>query len=103
MTEELPIDTSDPRTVQKAVKASKQLDLRKREALRAIMSTPEGRMWIHSLLLKAPIGSNPFSSDPYRTAFACGELNVTQQVVAELHDCSVELYLQMMKENPHGN
>ena len=73
MTDELaPLDTSDPTAVQQQVKSSKQRAAVLAEALRGIMSTESGRTWMHSLLLKAPIGANPFVVDSNRTAFNCG-------------------------------
>lgn len=95
-------DASDPKVVAASIKASKARDAILSESLRVIMSSEGGRAWMHSLLSRAPVLGNAFVHDPYRTAFNCGEQNVTKQVVAELHACSPELYLQMMKENSHG-
>jgi hypothetical protein len=95
-------DTSDPRQVEKAIKAAKTKDEVREEGLRQLMSSVQGRVWLHSFLMKAPVLGSTFSRDPYQTAFNCGEQNIMRQLVAELHECSTELYLVMMKENTNG-
>lgn len=100
MTDEYtPRDVSDPKQVAKAVKAGKAKDERIEDALRGIMGTPEGRMWIWSLLDKCQPFRTPFSSDALRMAHNCGEANIGLRLIAELHACDTELYLLMMKEN----
>lgn len=92
-------DSSDPKAIAKAQKESKTRAERLDEALRWIMSSREGRLWVYSQLERAPVLGPSFDRDPYQTAFNCGEQNVTRQLVAELHKCSTELYLLMIKEN----
>src|SRR4051812_32192864 len=92
-------DTSDPKQVAKAVKTAKGKEVELREALRLIMGSEPGRRWVHDLLKRCAPYANPFRDDPLRTAFACGEMNIGQQLIVDLHACSTELYLQMMKEN----
>lgn len=92
-------DVSDPKQVSKAIKASKTRDEELGEALRGIMGTELGRKWVHSVLKRCGPYANPFRADPLQTAFNCGEMNIGQQLIVELHACSTELYLVMMKEN----
>lgn len=92
------IDTSDAKQVAKAIKSSKQKADELTEALRLIMGSALGRKWIHELLRKCHPYENPFRTDSLQTAFSCGEMNIGQQLLVELHACSTELYLQMMKE-----
>jgi hypothetical protein len=100
MTEEYtPKDLSDPKQVAKAIKKGKDKDERREDALRGIMGTPEGRMWIHGLLEQCHPFATAFSTDALRMAHNCGEANIGLQLIAELHACSTELYLIMMKEN----
>lgn len=95
-------DSSDRKTVEKSIKSSKDRDAILREALTGIMQTPSGRSWIKSVLDRCRPYQTPFSPDPIRTAFNCGEANIGLQLIAELHAASSDLYLQMMKENPNG-
>lgn len=97
------LDTSDPKQVEKAIKASKTRDEVRVEGLRQIMSSVQGRVWLFDLIKTCGPGQNPFTPDALRTAFNCGELNIGNQLVAQCHACSTELYLVMMKENQNGN
>lgn len=99
MTDEKTYDASDPKDVKDAVKTAKNRDARQREALRTIMSDPQSRFWVYCLLERCHPTQNPFSSNALHTAFNCGEQNIGLQLLAELHNCSVDLYLTMMKEN----
>jgi hypothetical protein len=92
-------DTSDPRQVEKALKAAKTKDDLRAEGLLQLMKSTQGRAWLFHLIELCGPGQNPFTSDALRTAFNCGELNIGNQLVAQCHACSLELYLQMMKEN----
>lgn len=96
------LDTSDPKQVEKAIKASKTRDEVRVEGLRQIMSSVQGRVWLFDLIKTCGPGQNPFTPDALRTAFNCGELNIGNQLVAQCHACSTELYLVMMKENQNG-
>jgi hypothetical protein len=97
--DDLPFDTSDPKAVQASVKKAKSREAIIAEGLKSIMGSEPGRKWVHSLLVRTHPGSSPFSSDPYLTAFRAGEQNIGLQLIAELHACSTDLYLIMMKEN----
>lgn len=95
-------DASDRKQVEKQVKASKSRDEVREEGLRQVMSSVQGRVWLFDLIKACGPGQNPFVSDALRTAFNCGELNIGNQLVAQCHACSTELYLVMMKENQNG-
>jgi hypothetical protein len=92
-------DTSDPKVVKAAIKDAKSAEAIAREGLRQTMQSEQGRKWLHTLLLKCDPTRNPFSSDPLRMAFNCGEANIGLQLIADMDEVSPELYLQMMKEN----
>lgn len=100
--EELPFDTSDPKAVKAKIKSAKQSEALLRDALRGIMSSEAGRAWVHHLLNECHPFRSPLSSDPHMTYHAIGEANIGLKLIADLHACSVELYLQMMKENSDG-
>lgn len=95
-------DTSDPRQIEKAIKASKTKDEVREEGLLQTMTSVQGRAWLYGLIEKCGPGQNPFSPDPLRMAFACGELNIGNLVVGQCNKVGPELYLQMMKENQNG-
>lgn len=95
-------DTSDPRQVEKAIKASKTKDEVRVEGLLQTMTSVQGRAWLYHLIELCGPGQNPFVVDALRTAFNCGELNIGNQLVAQCHAVSTELYLVMMKENQNG-
>jgi len=92
-------DSSDPRAIKAKIKSVKDREAICNEALRTIMSSEPGRMWVHTLLLKTHPFRSSFSTDALIMANNCGETNIGLQLIAELHTCSPELYLQMMKEN----
>lgn len=95
-------DTSDPRQIEKAIKAARTKDEVRAEGLLQLMKSVQGRAWLYSIIELCGPGQNPFSPDALRTAFNCGELNIGNQLVAQCHACSTELYLVMMKENQNG-
>lgn len=101
MTDEadLPDDTSDPKVVKAKIKSSKEREEFQMEGLRTMMGHEPGRAWLYKVLLATGVGTNPFVPDPLRTAFACGEANIGQQIMSDMQTCSFELYMQMMKEN----
>lgn len=96
---DVPYDASDPKAVKAVAKDAKSKDLIALEGLRTMMGTEPGRAWLFKALMLADPFRNPFSSDPHRTSFNCGEINVTMQILAELQSASLDLYLQMLKEN----
>ena len=95
-------DSSDPRAVEKVSKTAKSKEVLRKEGLRQLMSTEPGRAWLHGLLESTGPFRSPFSTDIAIMAKNCGEANVGLQLIAELHACSTELYLVMMKENQNG-
>lgn len=103
MSEGKPYDAAEPRDVQVARKNAKQRDLRLKESLRSIMSTPEGRFWMHQMLSTCDVFGHPVSpNDTHMTYFHLGEANIGKKIIADLHAVSTELYLLMMKENQDG-
>lgn len=95
-------DTSDPKQVQRAIKTSKERNEARAEGLRQVLSTKEGRLWLHDLIETCGPYRSPFSPDAIRMAFNCGEANIGLRLVAEAHAVSADLYLAMMKENSNG-
>lgn len=94
-----PVDLGDAKSVKEKRRLSKQAAAARKEVLRTFMSSPGGRKWFYDFLVAHSAYTNPFRRDPYITAFECGELNVAQQVMAEIVEADEVLYLQMLKEN----
>jgi hypothetical protein len=67
-------------------------------AFGALLQHNGGRKMLWWLLQIGRVGQQPFSNNALQTAFACGELNVGQQVLDRITSVSPEGYLEMMKE-----
>lgn len=103
MHEEEPVDLGDAKSVKEKRRLSKEAAAARKETLRGFMASSAGRKWFYDFLTAHSAYTNPFRRDPYVTAFECGELNVAQQVMAELVEADEGLYLQMLKENKDAN
>lgn len=99
MTDEPLRDVSDPKAIQAALKTAKSFDDRAREGLHNMMRDPNGRAWLYRMLDVCHPFRNAFSSDALIMAHNCGEVNIGLQIIADMQECSPELYLQTMKEN----
>ena len=66
--------------------------------LKAVMNTPEGRSWIWDMLSICGVYQNPFTPDAAATAFRCGEMNIGQQLLADVVRAAPDLYITMQKE-----
>ncbi len=95
-------DAGEGASVDRAKKSAKDRSTLKRIALRDLMASPEGRMWMHDLLESAGPFRTPFNRDPIQMAYNCGEANIGLKLIAELHEASTDLYLLMMKEANDG-
>lgn len=95
-------DTSDPKQIAKAIKSSKERDEARAEGLRQMLSTKEGRLWLHDVLEACGPYRTPYSRDPIQMAFNCGTADVGLKLIAECHAVNADLYLVMMKENSNG-
>ena len=72
--------------------------IERRDFVRAAITTKQGRSYLFWLMELGQIGRNPYTNNALNTAFQCGELNVSQQVLAHLIEVSPEGYLQILKE-----
>jgi hypothetical protein len=62
------------------------------------MGVVEGRMYFHALLVRCHVFANPYAANGRSTAFNCGELNIGQQVLADIMRLCPDEYVQMMRE-----
>lgn len=99
MPEEEPYDAGNPSHVRRAIRESKRWDDRRSDVITLLMSNPDGRRWVHETLVLCHVGANPFANEStHKTAFNCGELNIGQQLMAQVIGAAPKLYLQMMDE-----
>lgn len=84
--------------VKAAKQAAKIAELQLGDAVRGIMSTKVGRAWLHNILVRTHVFSNPFTSNALTMAFACGELNIGQQFLADIMRFCPDDYILMMRE-----
>ena len=68
-------------------------------AVKALLDHRHGRRLLWWMLRIGGIGKQPFAVNALTTAFACGELNVGQQILDRIIAVSPEGYIEMMKEN----
>lgn len=92
-------DTSDPQAVNKAKKKNARKRADRLKFVEAAMGLEEGRAWFYDLLNFCKVFQGPFNSDPYQTAFLCGEQNIGLRVLADIQDAAPQHYLPMITEN----
>jgi hypothetical protein len=92
-------DASDPKAIQASIKEAKSKDDRAKEGLHSLMRDVNGRAWLYRVLMFCDPYRSPFSTDALVMAKNCGEANIGLQIIADMQECSPELYLQTMKEN----
>lgn len=68
------------------------------DAVRALVQHPQGRQYIYWLLEICGIARNPFTANALTTSFACGQLNVGQQIQAHLIEVAPAAFLKMLEE-----
>lgn len=68
------------------------------DAVRALVQHPQGRQYIYWLLEICGIARNPFTANALTTSFACGQLNVGQQIQAHLIEVAPASFLKMLEE-----
>lgn len=78
--------------------ATRQQRLREESDFKFIMGSKQGRRYVWRLLGMTGLFRNPFAGEPGATAFRCGEQNIGQQVIAEIHGLCPERYIDMLKE-----
>jgi hypothetical protein len=74
----------DVRTVEKREKLRRERDRAKEDFVRAALGSREGRIWFWDLLARCGVFRNPWTANALVTAHACGEMNVGQEVLAEV-------------------
>ena len=70
--------------------------LRRDDFVKAALQTAQGQEYFHWLLSICRIDRNPFTANALTTSFACGELNVGQQIRAHIEDVAPDRFLEML-------
>lgn len=92
-------DTSDPKSVNKARKKASRTRADRLRFVEAAMSHEEGRAWFYDLLNRCKVFNQPFvDGDPHKTSFKCGELNIGNQILADIMDAAPDRYSIMVQE-----
>jgi hypothetical protein len=91
--------TSNPRRKTKDEKLQRERDRAKEDFIRASLSTREGRIWFWDLLGRCGVLHNPWTANALVTAFACGEMNIGQEVLADITRLVPDYFATMLKEN----
>lgn len=91
-------NASERRHVRSATKAAKLADIQRRDFLIASLATGPGRLWFHDLLVRCHLFHNPHSGNALNTAFACGEMNIGQQILIDIMKWCPDQYIQLMRE-----
>lgn len=71
--------------------------------LKWLMADKHGRRFVWRVLEKSRVFANAFAGDAALTAFRCGEQNIGQWLLAELHLFCPEKYQAMVRENSKAN
>jgi hypothetical protein len=91
-------EKTEKRNNQRLASLDRQVQLRRDAFVKAAVTTKEGREYLYWLLELSRVGRNPYSGNALSTAFACGELNVGQQIQAHIIDVAPNAFLQMLAE-----
>lgn len=68
------------------------------EEYRKLLGSAGGRKLLFYLLGLAGIGHNPFRKNALEMSFACGELNVGNQILADILQVNPHGWIEMQKE-----
>jgi hypothetical protein len=92
--------SADERKVRKLQERHAEQDQKDRdEGLRHLLSSYAGRRYFWLLLEQCGVFRNPFNGNALATAFAAGEQNVGQRLLAHLMETEAEAFSILQKEN----
>ena len=89
---------NERKQLRKARAAEKHIQQEIDNATRALLQSADGRRFIWWLLEITQYGQSPFTGNALTTAFACGEQNISQQLLAQLTSVDPEGFLNLLKE-----
>ena len=91
-------DASNERHIAIIRRSAKALEGAHDGLVNYIMGLVDGRAFVHDLLTYCHVFDQPFSTDPYSTAFGCGQLDVGQVLLRQIVRVCPDSYVQMTRE-----
>lgn len=92
------LNAGNRKDVRQAEKLAAQAESIRGEFTRTVMSTTQGRQWINDILVRCHIFHNPMTDSERWTTFALGEMNIGQQILADIMTYCPDQYVQMQRE-----
>ena len=89
---------SDRKSIRAQEKKSLAIDVSRGDFIRSMMSTVEGRVYVHEFLTRCHCFDSTFNLNPLQTAFAEGERNIGLQLLNDVMRFIPDQYLPMMRE-----
>lgn len=93
-----PEDIGDRKTVERKKLTARLKDKDRLDYLKGVLASPQGRAWVWDMLSMCGVFHNPMRADAADTAFACGEMNVGQKILADVVRADPGAYVTMMNE-----
>lgn len=94
-----PYDAADTKAVNEARKAAARKAKKLAEVTKAIMSTPQGRMWMYELIVACnPLGNPIVANDTHLTFAMIGQQNIGKKILQDIDAAAAEEYVVMMRE-----
>jgi hypothetical protein len=100
--EETPFDASNETQVRQRNLAAKRREKADRDVLAGIMSSPDGRAWMWSVLSLCHIYGLSYDQDASVTAFREGERNIGLWFIQQINRTCPELLIKAMTERADG-
>jgi hypothetical protein len=91
-------DASNERHIAIQRRSAKALDESYDNVVNSLMGVVDGRAYIFDLLTYCHVFAQPFSADPYNTAYGCGQLDVGQILLRQIMRICPDQYVQMTRE-----
>ena len=96
--EEPPYDASDEEVVKKRKKSAALKAQQNKAVLVSILSTPEGRNWMWSILSDMAVFHTILPDDALKMSYQLGSRNVGLKLLNEITSTAPQAYIQMLRE-----
>ena len=84
--------------VRRREKQARQHERSRQETLKTLMSTTQGREWVHDLLAECHVFVKSFDPNPYDAAFNEGARSIGLGVIGDVTAYCLDEYVLMMRE-----
>ena len=91
-------NASDTRHLREAKKQAVATRDRDERVIHKIMSDPEGRAYLHDLLVYCSVFQTPFTGSAATTDFNCGMQSIGLKLIGEINQYASDQYIMMMRE-----